>query len=235
MKRISLLIALFVICALTTINADEVGVAISHQSKADFKLTADPNSAAWKKVPAFIMDKGRRGELVANHKTEIRSQWTAKNLYLLFTCPYEELSLKPNPTTTAETDKLWEWDVAEVFIGTDFNDIKHYTEFQVSPQGEWVDLDIDRKPNPPKHDVSWNSGYEVKARIDKAKKIWYGEMRIPVDKIDKRAAKAGNEMRINFYRIQAPKPNRVFVNWQPVNSDNYHTPEAFGRLRLSDK
>ncbi len=239
MKRFSFLIGLFVLCALcvlTTISpailADEAGVALSHQAKADFQLTADPNSAAWKKVPGFIMEKGRRGEIVANHKTEIRSQWTAKNLYLLYTCPYEDLSLKPNPTTTAETDKLWEWDVAEVFIGTDFNDIKHYTEFQVSPQGEWVDLDIDRKPNPAKHDVGWNSGYEVKARIDKAKKIWYGEMRIPMDKIDKRPAKAGNEMRINFYRIQAPKPNRVFVNWQPVNSDNYHTPEAFGRLRL---
>ena len=235
MKRISLLIALCVICALTPSSADEAGVAVSHQAKADFKLTADPNSAAWKKVPAFIMDKGRRGENMASHKTEIRSQWTAKNLYFLFTCKYEELFLKPNPTTSEETNKLWEWDVAEVFIGTDFNDIKHYTEFQVSPQGEWVDLDIDRKPNPAKHDVGWNSGFEVKARLDQAKKVWYGEMRIPMDKIDSRPAKAGNEMRINFYRIQAPKPNRVFVNWQPVNSDNYHTPEAFGRLRLSAK
>ena len=234
MKRISLLIALSVLCALTTINAQEAGVAVSHQAKTDFKLTADPNSAAWKNVPGFFMEKGRRGEIIANHKTEIRSQWTAKNLYLLFTCPYEELNLKPNPTTTAETNMLWEWDVAEVFIGTDFNDIKHYTEFQVSPQGEWVDLDIDRKP-PAKHDTGWNSGYEVKARIDKAKKVWYGEMRIPMDKIDKRPAKAGNEMRINFYRIQAPKPNRVFINWQPVNNDSYHTPEAFGRLRLSGK
>jgi len=238
MKRISLLIGLFVVCALmssTTSSADEAGVAISHQAKADFKLTADPNSAAWKNVPGIIMEKGRRGESVANHKTEIRSQWTAKNLYLLFICPYENLHLKPNPTTTAETNKLWEWDVAEVFIGTDFDDIKHYTEFQVSPQGEWVDLDIDRKPNPPRHDVGWNSGYEVKARLDQAKKVWYGAMRIPMDKIDKRPAKVGNEMRINFYRIQAAPPNRVFVNWQPVNSDNYHTPEAFGRLRLSAK
>ncbi len=235
MKRISLLIGLCVLCALTTIKAGEAGVAVSHQAKADFKLTADPNSAAWKNVPAFIMDKGRRGENMASHKTEIRSQWTAKNLYLLFTCPYESLHLKPNPTTTAETNKLWEWDVAEVFIGTEFDDIKHYTEFQVSPQGEWVDLDIDRKPTPPKHDVGWNSGYEVKARLDQAKKVWYGEMRIPMDKIDKRPAKAGNEMRINFYRIQAAQPNRVFINWQPVNGDNYHTPEAFGRLRLSAK
>lgn len=238
MKRISLLIGLFVLCGLfaaISITADESGVAISHRVKSDFKLTADPNSAAWKNVPAFIADKGRRGELIQNHKTEIRSQWTKDNLYILYICPYEELYLKPNPSTTTETDKLWEWDVAEVFIGTDFEDIKHYTEFQVSPQGEWVDLDIDRKPNPPKHDVGWNSGFEVKARIDSVKKVWYGEMRIPMAKIDKREPKEGLEMRINFYRIQGPKPNRVMLNWQPVNSDNYHTPEAFGRLRLGNK
>jgi len=59
---------------------------------------------------------------------------------------------------------------------------------------------------PPSHDVSWNSGYEVKARLDEAKKVWYGEMRIPFDKIDKRPPKSGNELRINFYRLQGPPP-----------------------------
>lgn len=214
---------------------DGTGVAYSYRAKSDFALTADPNSAAWKAVPGVFTDKGRRGETVPNHRTEIRSQWTTKNLYLLFICPYEELNLKPAPSTTAETDKLWGWDVAEVFIGTDFDDIKHYTEFQVSPQGEWVDLDIDRKPDPPKHDVAWNSGYEVKARIDRGKKVWFGEMRIPMARIDRREPKEGLEMRINFYRIQGPNPNRRLINWQPVNNDSFHTPEAFGRLHLSAK
>ena len=82
--------------------------------------------------------------MTPGHRTEIRSRWADKNLYLLFVCPYEELYAKPDPSYTAETNKLWEWDVAEVFIGSDFQNIKRYTEFQVSPRGEWVDLDIDR-------------------------------------------------------------------------------------------
>ena len=66
------------------------------------------------------------------------------HLYLLFICPYTELNLKPDPTTSVETPRLWNWDVAEAFIGSDYERIGRYKEFQVSPQGEWVDLDIDR-------------------------------------------------------------------------------------------
>ena len=208
------------------------GVIVSQRAKADFALTADPNASNWKVVTGVVTEISRRGESVPNHRTEIRSVWTSKNLYLLFICQYEELNLKANPSTTTETNKLWEWDVAEAFLGTDFNDIKHYTEYQVSPNGEWVDLDIDRKPTPAKHDVDWNSGYEVKARVDAANKVWYGAMRIPIAKFDKRKPKVGLEMRANFYRIQGPPAKRKYINWQPVNNDNYHTPEAFGILRL---
>ena len=229
-RVVSLTLVLFLL-PLSTYTQNK-GVIVSQRAKADFTLTADPNAPQWKSVTGVVTEISRRGEPVPNHRTEIRSVWTPKNLYLLFICQYEELNLKSNPSTTTETNQLWNWDVAEAFIGTDFNDIKHYTEYQVSPQGEWVDLDIDRKPTPAKHDVSWNSGYEVKAQIDHDKKIWYGAMRIPMDKLDKRKPKAGLEMRANFYRIQGPPSNRKFINWQPVNNDSYHTPEAFGILRL---
>ncbi len=57
-------------------------------------------------------------------------------------------------------------------------------------------------------------------------------MRIPIDKIAKRTARAGQEFRINFYRFQGPPPDRKRIAWQPTNADNYQVPEAFGRLRL---
>ena len=170
--------------------------------------------------------------LTPGHRTEIRSRWTDKNLYLLFICPYEQLYFRSHPSTATETNKLWEADVAEVFIGSDFQNIKRYTEFQVSPRSEWVDLFIDRGPTPPNHDVKWDSGYEVKANIDAAKRIWYGAMRIPMDKIDTRAAAAGNELRINFYRFQGAPPNRKQIAWRQTGANNYHVPEAFGTLRL---
>src|SRR6201999_722197 len=111
--------------------------------------------------------------------TEIRSRWTEKNLYLLFVCPYDKLYLKPHPVTNAETNELWLWDVAEAFIGTNYLKTSRYKEFQVSPQGEYLDLDIDgENPKDPKAAVDWQSGFTVAARVDEKRKTWYGEMKI---------------------------------------------------------
>jgi hypothetical protein len=202
-----------------------------HIDKA-FALTADPSAPHWKAVRGVVAANDARGNPTPGHPTEIKSRWTDRDIYFLFVCPYEQLFLKPNPSTTTETNELWNWDVAEVFISGDFKRLKQYKEYQVSPQGEWVDLAINREPDPAVHDWKWNSGYEVKARIDEGKKVWYGEMRIPFASFDERPPKAGNEMRINFYRLQGPGPKRAGIAWQPTNSNTYHVPEAFGRLVL---
>jgi hypothetical protein len=228
-----LAMALMVVCAMNTAAQDRSQVIMSFYAKSDFPLTADPQSSQWKEVEGVTAERGPLGDPTPNHRTVIRSRWSDTSLYLLFTCAYEQLYSKPDASTTTETNRLWEWDVSEVFIGSDFQNIKHYFEFQVSPHGEWVDLDIDRNADPPNHNVQWNSGFEVKARIDERTKVWHGEMRIPIGAIDKRTPRTGLEYRINFYRFQGPPPDRRRIAWQPTHSDNYHVPEAFGRLRLN--
>jgi hypothetical protein len=216
--------------------ADGKGVIESQRSNREVPLTADPQAKHWKGVAPAIIENGPLGDPVPNHRSEVRSLWTDKNLYILFTCPYEELNLKPDPDTTKDTWRLWEWDVAEVFVGAEMDKIWHYREYQVSPQGEWVDLDIDRKNPLPQGGMLWNSGYKVKARIDNDKKIWYGEFQIPIESINGATAKSGAEMRINFYRIQGKKPNGYrMLAWQPTGARNYHVPESFGRLKLVGK
>ena len=216
-----------------SVGAAEPGVLVSHRARADFELSTDPNAAAWKTVEGVFAEKDRFGKPIPGHRTEIRSRWTDKNLYLLFISPYADLHVKPDPVTTADTNKLWDWDVAEAFIGTD-QDIKRYKEFQVSPQGEWVDLAIDRGTKPPTHDTTWNSGYEVKAKVDRNARVWYGAMRIPLASLGIGAPKNGTEARLNLYRCQGPTEGRKYINWQPVNNESFHTPEAFGRLRLDN-
>jgi DUF1365 family protein len=153
-------------------------------------------------------------------------------LYLLFACPYEGLYLKPDPNTKQETNELWNWDVAEVFLGSDFHDIKRYREFEVSPQGEWIDLDIDLH-NPHHEDGwTWNSRFEVTARIDGSSKIWYGAMRIPFSAIDTRAPAPGNTLRVNLFRSQGPPSSRREITWQPPMRNTFHVPERFGLLKL---
>jgi hypothetical protein len=214
------------------LHAADQAVIVSHRTKADFELTADPASKAWKGVRGVFADHGPQGNAVDGHRTEIRSRWTDGNLYFLFICPYKTLHLKPDPQTKADTNKLWDWDVAEVFIGSDFQRISRYKEFEVSPQGEWVDLDIDRDFMDAGQAIRWNSGFESKARIDAEKKIWYAEMKIPFAAIDKRRPAEGLEYRINLYRCQGPTEGRVYIAWQPTGQRTFHVPEKFGLMRL---
>jgi hypothetical protein len=206
--------------------------AVSRQLAADRELDTDPASDLWKDAPVFVAERGPREEEVAGHRTEIRSRWTTRYLYFLFVCPYQELHLTANPKTGEETNKLWDHDVAEVFIGADFQKIWQYREFQVSPQGEWVDLDIDTRQPKPEGGWRWDSNFEVKARIDRENKVWYGAMKIPILPITIRNPRPGFEFRANFFRIQGPPPDKKFIAWRPTGKPSYHVPEAFGLLRL---
>jgi hypothetical protein len=127
---------------------------------------------------------------------------------------------------------LWNWDVAEAFIGSDFEHIRRYKEFEISPRAEWVDLDINLDSPHHEDGWTWNSGMQPAARIDEAKKIWYGFMRIPYSAIDSRPAAAGNTLRVNFFLSEGPRTNHKSIVWQPMHARSFHVPEAFGTLKL---
>jgi hypothetical protein len=196
----------------------------------DSPLALDPAARFWKDTPIASFAQDSFGKDSGFKPTEVRIRWSRQFLYVLFVGPYEVLHLKPGPQTTKDTVPLWDWDVAEMFIGSDFENIQRYKEFEVSPQGEWVDLDVRKDLN--EFDWHWNSAFEPSARIDEKLKIWYGGMKIPWKAIDTREPDRGREFRVNFYRIEGPPPNRKFFAWQPTKSASYHVPEAFGRLLL---
>lgn len=207
------------------------GVIQSAYSDRDFELTADPDRPEWATAPRVTIDRNYLNRPTSGPPTEVRSRWTSQHLYLLYICPYTELNLKPDPVLTEETPRLWHWDVAEAFIGSDVDRITRYKEFQVSPRGEWVDLDVDRENPTTQPGRSWNSGLTVKGRVDAQAKIWYGEMRIPFAALDPRPPRKGRELRIGLYRIAGVDP-RTYYAWQPTGKTTFHVPEAFGTLRL---
>ena len=201
-------------------------------SDSDPRLETDPTSAFWRGSLPIYMASDPHSRPDPRFRTEIRTRWSNENLYIFFICPYEELYLKPNPVTSSETNELWNWDVAEAFIGSDFQNIHRYKEFEISPRGEWVDLDIDLDRPHPQGGWKWNSGFEVSARIDELAHIWYGAMKIPYSSIDARPATPGNVLRINLFRSQGPPSARHELAWQAPMSNSFHVPERFGLLEL---
>jgi hypothetical protein len=214
----------------------------SFRAASDVEPTADPNSPFWKSIAGVTMGKSVLGPEVPQLRAEIRSRWTKDNIYFLFAGHYDHLTVNAKPDTAKETPRLWEKDVFELYLGSDFEHTNRYRELQVSPLGEFLDNDIDSTVRRPglNGEEEWNSGMTVKSRVDEAQKIWYGEIKVPFTAFEVRDPKVGQELRINMFRqdvLAQPDPSgrpRHFLAWQPPGIWNPHHPEKFGTLRLCE-
>ena len=65
--------------------------------------------------------------------------------------------------------------MAEVFLQPDRFGEKYYKEFEVSPNGQWLDLDI--TPEGLRHITS---GMRSRVRIDEDRSAWIAELAIPM-------------------------------------------------------
>jgi hypothetical protein len=166
-------------------------------------------------------------------QTEIRGFWTDSDLYLLFICPYRSLNTFQPPQNDQPRRGLWDRDVVEMFLGDDWENIRHYREFEIAPTADWIDLAIDLDHRG--QDRNWRSGWKTTARIDEKAKIWYAACQIPLKSVSEKEVRPGTRWRANLYRIDGdgPDPQRRFMCWQPtcvVNRDPNHVPENFGSL-----
>lgn len=224
-------LAALVLGVLAAHAADTPSAEAVHAAK-DLPLTTETDSSFWRRARPIYLEKDIQGKSVSGFRAEVRALWTKNNLYLLFSCPYDELYLKPSPDTNKETNELWNWDVAEIFISSNFKDIKRYQEFEVSPQGEWIDLDIDLHKPHHEDGWTWNSKFETSARIDTTAHRWYAAMRIPFSAIDTRLPASGTTFRMNLFLSEGPPSRHRELTWQPPMSNTFHVPERFGLLKL---
>ena len=214
-------------------------VFLSWQAPDDETPAADPNSAFWSKIPGVVMDTKRHSaRKCRNSARKSARAGPGSNIYFSLYRPIPRSSRsKANPVITNETYHLWDKDCFEVYLGADFEHINRYARIpDVATEQTFLDLDIDSsKPRPGYNgEQKWNSGWTVKARVDEKKKIWCGEMKIPITAVDVRPPPPGNEMRINLCRQDGVGTNRDFIAWQPLLVWNPHHPEKFGTLRLVD-
>jgi alpha-galactosidase len=147
---------------------------------------------------------------------------------LRFECRYRELYLFDDSDPNGRRDQLWDRDVAEAFLQPDPSRERNYKEFEVSPNGMWIDLDIF-----PGGHADLKSGMARSVFLDKKGHRWAAELAIPIIALtanfDPKAI-----WRANFYRVEGTKEPRTYMAWQPTRTPepNFHVPAAFGRLRF---
>ena len=186
-----------------------------------------PTSSCWKLSTALRFSADWREENAdPERETEVRLLWTPEWFYLRFLARFRVITVFSDAEPNGRRDHLWDRDVAEVFLQPDATHLRCYKEFEVSPNGFWIDLDI--APGE-KHDLK--SGLRRRAILNEAAKTWVAELALPmkclVDRFDPPAT-----WKVNFYRVEGAVEPRFYSAWQPTRTPapNFHVPEAFGEL-----
>jgi len=190
-----------------------------------------PPVLAWETAPRVRFSADWRGQNAdAQRETEVRLLWTPGALYVRFDARYRSITVFPDAESNGRRDQLWDRDVCEVFFQADASQLRRYQEFEVAPNGFWIDLHI--APGE-KHDL--RSGLRRRVDMDEDNKRWRAELALPMMSLTPGFDPTA-EWRVNFYRVEGPSEPRFYSAWRPTNTAqaNFHVPEAFGRLVFAE-
>jgi len=161
-------------------------------------------------------------------ETHVQALWSPKTLYLRFECRYRELFLFDDSDPDGRRDQLWERDVAEAFLQPDPSRERYYKEFEISPNGMWIDLDIF-----PGGRADLKSGMQRSVVLDRQSRTWTAELSIPLKALTS-SFDSSAVWRVNFFRCEGTKEPRQYLAWRATHSPepNFHVPSAFGKMRF---
>lgn len=212
-----------------TANHDASDTIVAVHTRRAIVLNAQKADPAWVSASpvAFCSDwQGKNAD--PERETQVRALWAAKTIYLRFECRYRELCTFDDSEPNGRRDRLWERDVAEAFLQPHDAAGPYYKEFEVSPNGMWIDLDIF-----PGGLADLKSGLRSSVWLDLASRLWVAEMAIPMKALTTQFDPKF-DWRVNFFRVEGLKEPRFYSAWQPTHTlkPNFHVPEAFGHMQF---
>jgi Domain of unknown function (DUF1083). len=205
------------------------GAIVAQEFAGDLESGGFPGPELWKspRPIRFASDWQGENEDLAR-ETQVRALWNPESLFLQFVCRYRTLTTFEESDANGRRDQLWDRDVAEVFLQTDPGRPRRYLEFEISPNGMWIDLDIspEGKSNP-------RSGMKSHVVLTESEKLWTATMALPMSALEKHFD-PDSQWRVNFFRVEGAAEPRFYSCWRPTYTPqpNFHVPEAFGLLRF---
>jgi hypothetical protein len=226
-----LLIFLLLTNAQTMTIDKKAAVKIHHITK-DFPVT-DLANRQWVAANEVVVGTYWSGKAApAGRRFAARMLWSGTALYVRFEARQTEpLIVSDRPSIAAKTLKLWDRDVCEIFIAPDKTERRKYFEFEVAPNGEWVDLAIDLTSGKRETDWEYRSGMEATASI--GTDMITMAIRIEWKALGK-TPRLGDVWLGNLLRCVGKDPTRGYLAWQPTFTKEpaFHVPEKFGEFKF---
>ncbi len=212
-------------------SADSTRLKIAH-------ITAEPainelNSAEWDKASEVSITKYWSG-LAAPDSRQFKARllWSDSALYVRFEAAQAEpFIVSEKADLTQKIKGLWDRDVCEIFIASDKAKRNKYFEFEIAPNGEWIDLGIEFTPQERKTDWDYKSGMTSATEIRKDRILM--AIKIPFLALGK-TPKTGDIWLGNLFRCVGKDPTRGYLSWQPTKTKEpaFHVPKAFGEFQF---
>jgi alpha-galactosidase len=203
--------------------------AIAARVSQDIQLNSRNPAAEWQQATPIHFSADWQGKNAdPTLETEVRVLWSASNLYLRFVCRYRVLFAFEDSDSNGRRDHLWDRDVAEAFLQPAPSKERRYKEFEVAPNGMWIDLDIS-----PSGLADLKSGLKRSVHVDAGNRIWVAELEVPMRSLTATFDPI-KKWHANFYRVEGRTEPRQYLAWRPTFTPqpNFHIPEAFGNLRF---
>jgi len=228
-------VALLLLTAFPASAQEAAQKTLTVRRTADFAITGDGSSPAWRDVPWEALLPRPPAE--RTDQTRFKVLYSDKGLYFLM----QGADRKITATMREDFSDLWKEDVFEVFLWTD-EKTPLYFEYEISPLNYELPILV---PNFGGKFLGWRPWhYEGERRIQKATSVqdgkpesgspasgWTAEFFIPfalLTPLENVPPKPGARWRANFYRVDHDA-GRAAWDWTRVGP-SFHDIHNFGTL-----
>ncbi len=208
--------------------------AYVHFTETDFSISEILMLATWSVSRQVVVDKywsGAKAPTQRHFTTTLL--WSERAFYVRFdAAQHEPFVLSDCPNLNLKTIGLWERDVCEIFIAPDPTNPRRYFEFEIAPNGEWLDLEIIQTPEKRITNWNYNSNMQTGAKILAENRVVM-VLKISWEAFGKKP-KAGDLWLGNLFRCVGRGNKRGYLAWSPTETPkpNFHVPEKFGAFEF---
>jgi alpha-galactosidase len=208
-------------------SMSELPTAIASRFASQPDKEGFPDNNAWGNCSPLRFAHDWKGENADSARsTDVRLLWTPETLFVRFEAKYRTITVFTDAREDGWRNELWNRDVVEVFLQPDSRETWKYKEFEVSPNGFWIALDISGAGKKELRNM-------LRRRVvqNATATTWTAELAIPMRSLTPDFDET-QTWGVNFFRVEGEAELRFYSAWSPTHSQepNFHVPGAFGKL-----
>lgn len=219
-------------------------VCVSHYTSEKIKIDGILAEEVWAKIKPILisyrLESGKQPTQVT-YRTEVRTCWDKKNIYLSFVCEDEDVWA----TKTQKDEPLFNENVCELFLDP-LGQGKDYIEIEVNPLNTILDL-VTPRPEVAQYWTRWakwdmkglKTAVQINGTINNRQdkdSSWIVEMALPFKSIPhfKEYPQFGDIWRVNFCRVASSVflDQQEICSWVSLSKLDFNLPLEYGILKF---